>query len=534
MKLSNIKHLIITIFIGLLLPYTQAWGMNLNDFLSDPLTPFIVKIQPGYILKKTLESRSVEKIIKAVHTHIGKRNIVSFDTPLLLDLIKSGGQSVAEHITECITPKNIVLIPQQFVKQLGEMDPKVYGKLKNTWLQFLEYFKLKNYIEYITETEVLDTFLFSPRYLKTYNAIKECLSILNFQSYSLNKYFNINLNDNYKVVETQSRGHAQQHAFDIQRFSNVIEGNKQLQMMLFAIHKQEEKEILKGKYPFYHGQKIEYWYRTMIFKRIMELVYDIKFPETYYPLRYKKFGNYISDDMAQQITQNGRMSWFDVTTRPHMIFMNHALFGNTNNLTSCSFQFFINNNNINSVKTTLRELFVEYALEDYFDNFKKEFEDLEKEMTNEKKGMLLLLSFTPEQIKKYVYYSEIGGFKADKITIFNKKTNDVLEILKSLRKHPAEIRYPYQNCDTMEYVAVLSDGPEGLLNPFVRNSLEIYWFTEGNMSPYIKKLDAIFEKIKSEIAYDGKVSSLLEQYRFQQGHWIKEFLENQQPKKSKL
>jgi hypothetical protein len=498
----SIRKNLIAIFIGLLLPYTQAWGMNLNDFLSNPLTPFIVKIQPGYILKKTLESRTVE-IIKAVNIPIHEQNIVSFDTQWLIDLINSGGQNVAEQIAFCINKKNVFLIDNKLLTILIQhKNKKVVQHIQS----------LKNIKDIFKDYPILDLLLF------TQGKILQALKI------DIDTIKNCEENNDYQ--KTHSRQHTKEYLESILTVLNKI---VPLLPMIFKIHNQEIKILESGNYPFYHAQKSNLLMPNIVWKKLMEILYGLKFPETFYPLRFYFPGTYLSDQERDAIMQEKiERKGFCRDLERNLLFMQDKIFGNIGAVGECTLEYFIDNRNINNYLIPLKALFEKAYLGKFYDIFEQRLNHLENIAKNRAQGTLLQLSLSPEQIQNSVYLTKPYSYPLT-VNVNGQKTKDVLKVLHALRYKPKSLK----NMNSIMYCAVLSDGPDGLLNPFSKSCARIYYHTNEDLRDWRQKIDILFDEIAFSVMQDPDTVSMIKQFRKDHTQEIESYIREQQPK-SKL
>jgi hypothetical protein len=277
--------------------------------------------------------------------------------------------------------------------------------------------------------------------------------------------------------------------------------NFEVRVALCNLLKQEKLEQEKGRYTTVHSQKNSWWVRAMIFRRILSIVCGQELPTIYYPLRFTALGKFLPASRAAEIVAYGSAQ------NETILFMNPALTSSCfrgGSMGSSSLNFFVNNHDWSNVQIIIKDLFKTYELEKYYDDYVQEFEALEREaLENDNFGTMLLLSFSPEQIEKSVYSGKSGGGKHG-ITIDGKRTTNAKEIIDAMRHKPKSIdQYDF---DCIELCFALCDDPKtGAMHPFSQDPVHVYWYRAKDMAPWLKKLDALFAKIKCDIEYDKAV-----------------------------
>lgn len=274
--------------------------------------------------------------------------------------------------------------------------------------------------------------------------------------------------------------------------------NTAASLTLFNIVKQEFLEQEKGRYTAIHSQKNDWWVRSMIFKRILDLKYQQKISELYYPLRFTQLGMNVSEEHRAEIMKNGGDE-----SKKELLFMNPTITSSTfrgGHMGSSSLNFFVNNRDWSRAQITIQDLFKTYDFDSYCKPYAQEFAALEKEALQDDYGTMLLLSFSPEQLEKSVYSGQ-GGGKKKEIRINGKGTTSAKEILDALRYAPEAIHS--EDFDHIELCMALCDDTQtGVIHPFSKDSVHIYWYRVKDMSDWLKKLDALFVKIKKDIEFD--------------------------------
>lgn len=498
----NITHkniVLRTLFMGCIVPCTHLICMD----LSEALTPFIVKKKPSYALEKALKSKSPQKTIEAVDHYISRHNFLSLDSTLLMQLIHSGGQTVAQQICSYITLTNYPMIDQDLLATIIK-----YASTKS-----IEY--LQSLRETLEEHPFLDMLFFTHGKITNIKNIEK----VNFQT--------------GKYVLTQSRQHATTCIRDIVYYSEYLKKSlPEISSMLFDLHQQEIKILKQGNYAFYHAQKSNLLMPNIVWKKLIEILYGITFPQTYYPLRFTFPGTYESDQTRDDIMQ-GTISAYTIGTRElekNLIFMQDKIFGNMGTIGECTYDYFIANCNIQNYSIPVSILFEKVGLKKFYDIFSTRLENLESITSKRTHGTLLQFNLSSEQIKKAVYLTKPYSFPLT-ATINGKKTTNPLEVLEALRHDPKSL----VDINNIMYCAVLSDGPEGLLNPFSPYCAKIHYYTAEDLRDWQKQMDKLFEEIKEAIMKDPETVIMIQKFRKDHAQEIEAFDNLQQHNiKSKL
>jgi hypothetical protein len=275
-------------------------------------------------------------------------------------------------------------------------------------------------------------------------------------------------------------------------------------MLLRVLHKSRLEEK-KGNFTFIHAQVRSFLPLSDIFKRVVELCENKgnSYESGHYPLRFVKPGGKFALD-ENKITQFLTKGLYgDKEDGVFTLCMNGYLFGSAGLSGRDSLDYWLRNHDQSSNKglqLNARKMLEVYGLEAYYDRYQKEFELLWDEIAKDgARGNLLLLSLTPEQVKKWVYPSSDNRRKSY-FTIDGKQTDDVALVLKTLKTDPKKLSV--DDLKYLHYCLVLSDQA---LDPV--NGVKIYPFTsdENYVRAWREKLDALFIKIKSDIAKDKHV-----------------------------
>jgi len=268
-----------------------------------------------------------------------------------------------------------------------------------------------------------------------------------------------------------------------------------IQQFLHTIHEQEKHEIQDGRITFVHGCKWDWDLRQELFTKLMELKFG-KNIENYRFLRFKPdFINVPEEkDIREKLIKNGRID----NLRPLLFFMNHALFGNTNNLGSCTFDYWYKNSDLSKIDVNLKSLFETCGFEEYYTKYASEITRLETlhEAANNR-GTLLLVSIDPQEADKYIYPARSGGVKTQ--VGWWKPTNKTTEIINKLKQDPSSLG---KQSDSLEYCMVLTN--DYALNPDkAGKDIKIFPFHMAGEKPeykeYCKQRDILFKNIERDI-----------------------------------
>ncbi|MBT3903395.1 hypothetical protein HOF26_01050 [bacterium] len=259
-----------------------------------------------------------------------------------------------------------------------------------------------------------------------------------------------------------------------------------VRLMLINLVRKERTEQSKGRYTLIHSQKNSWTLRSDIFKGLIELI--IKQPiGNYHFLRFK------ADDCTHH-TFSMPLNQLDHPDEDHMIFMNHALHGNTDQSGESSFSYFVRNKNCQDNHRPLKELFASFGMSHYYKKYKTGFERLEK-MTNESNyGSLLLFSFTPKLLKKSTHVSAPEGYKRTVYVNWH-ETDNIITIMDALRNNANQVT----DDNHLQYFAILNDLEDGLLNPW-NKGVRMYTYCPAQTAKYRRLLRKLFQNIAKDIA----------------------------------
>lgn len=273
---------------------------------------------------------------------------------------------------------------------------------------------------------------------------------------------------------------------------------------LAKIHEKEKIEEEQGRITFFHACRWDWNIRQELFTQLMEIKLGKKF-DNYRFLRFKN--NYNPHDASQQVNAYKFLLHANHVraVRPHILFMNHALFGNTHNSGSCTFEYWCDNHDQGHASFSLKDIFAAAQFTEYYEKYEAEITELEllhKQAQN--KGVLLLISVDATTAPHYIYPAKVGGaqdyvYDQSRFKFFNKPLQ-LHEIIKNLKSKPNQLG---DKANFQEYCMILTD--DYALNPEkAGNEIKIFPFHMAHDKPeyqeYCTKRDALMAKIAADLA----------------------------------
>jgi len=258
-----------------------------------------------------------------------------------------------------------------------------------------------------------------------------------------------------------------------------------LQHMTRYVIELEHQEQEKGRYTFVHGHLWRYHFSQEMYTDLWNIIYGSA--DRFRYIRYKNPAKYSTRNFFSYIKQeqkrrgklmNGGVNQYYTATgnQDYLLFMNYALFCN---FAGSNTGYYIKENvSENPITIDYNVFMKELQLDHYLTTnelgyIAEQFKELELEhATISSYGGGLLLSFTPEMLKKCVYPCH-GGGKQRTVEIADiGETADPQIILDTLRTAPEKIK----NSDHIEFVCVLTHDCALIPN----NGLDIYEFNAAN------------------------------------------------------
>ena len=415
-------------------------------------------------------------------------NITEINSNILSEIIKQD-PDCSKQLTQFITLENITEINSDIVSEILKADPTSSAQ-----------FMVKNIKELPSEVIIAACTALTPiaRTIVTRAIQQACQDAPKCESIMENAIHNFSLNKlaQHFGYTPCSATNTPYNQLSEQHFSkNILNSSENqltespiplpVKLTLIQLIRKERTEQSKGRYTLLHAQKTGWTLRADIFKRLIELVSGRSIGD-YHCLRFR----------AADCTHHSfdvPCKDFDSPDQDHLIFMKHALFGNSDYWRGeSSLAYFLNNANVCSDCKPLKELFSEFGLDNHYDKYKERFDQLDT-MLQSDFGSLLLFSFTPEQLNKSVYISHPCGYKRTAI-ISGCETNCVSELLDTLRTDANRVL----DDNHLVYCGILNDREDGLLNPW-NLGMRTYTFCPAQTAAYRQLMDDTFNDIARDI-----------------------------------
>ena len=263
----------------------------------------------------------------------------------------------------------------------------------------------------------------------------------------------------YQKFDTPSGHHARNYFKEIACFcslhplhkNNLLQASKNISLLMTFIdrlYKKEFEEQASGRYTFVHAQQWHWHFESDIFQKL----YEIKYKTNIENYRFLRFEEPKWDQLYDEVQKRKKIlsDGGCFIKQPNLLFMNHAIFGNMNYSGSCSMYYWLQGMDFSQEKISLATLFESFGLKKYLNTYQNELFELEQlHKESNFNGNLLLLSFTPEQLKNSVYLAHPRGPKR-RVIINGQETDDIQLILDTLRTCPEAIKYRKINAKILE------------------------------------------------------------------------------------
>jgi len=423
-----------------------------------------------------------------------KKNIEKIDHRMVQTLVQNNPQ-VCHELVECALEK-INTVPRKTLKVLI----KHASKHDKTKLEKLLQKKLSK--------DICKAKTFFAAFIKKTNA-----------SYLKKKFPHIF--GAFKTL-TQSGWHLKKYKRQVKNnHKYYLDNHNEAKKMTLDIQKKELEEQQKGNYTFVHGQQWKWHFEEDIFRHLWELRYSEPVKDFRF-LRFEpKLKNLKNEINKREKALNGsddytRSKGTENNAKADRLFMNQAIFGNTNALGESSFNYWFDNYDCSCGEKCydIKKLFLALDIKPYYHKYKKRFKNLEKlHRQAENHGNLLLISCTPEQVEKAVVMTKYVGCRMPTF-INDKKTFKTKKVLDALKKNGNNIEIEYTHnghhwkkagekyqSDQIEYCLLLTH--DIALDP--HNGPRIYSFNtprEKEFKKYEKLRDEIFSELAQDIAAD--------------------------------
>ncbi len=207
-------------------------------------------------------------------------------------------------------------------------------------------------------------------------------------------------------------------------------------------------------------------------------------------------------EMRERLLRNEMGSYNDWQ---HLLFMNYALFGNTDNLWSSSVGYAVKNHNEGKINISLKNVFNYLGHEDIYKKYEKQLQELEQEYQGlSKYGSMVVIGVPEDKLSDSVYLTTSRGQKK-KIHIEGiGETDDIKTIITTLRHAPEKIK----DSDRMEFVLTMTQDKHGGLNP--ESGIKVHMFDAVDpekLAVFRKKESLLLEQIKQEIRQEKSKES---------------------------
>jgi hypothetical protein len=269
----------------------------------------------------------------------------------------------------------------------------------------------------------------------------------------------------------------------------------------------KEKDLIDGGYEvFYHARRWQYGFLTDVYDRLYEYksgkdLDDFMFTQLDDPVLGKVSEKFYAEETAkrERLLKEGNSFSHETKTHPAgfvnrqaLLFLNKFLFGNLGRWGSCSMYYVLQNHNMGEIAFSVQEIFDMFGLNDAYQAFEEELQQLQKEHdTLSKFGEMLQIAIPKDNVDKCVYYTTSGGPKKEFVsTGVGQKaaTTDIKTILADLDKNPQDIA---------EFVLVETKDKSGGLNP--ESGIKVFSYNTvdpAQWTAFKEKETALFDRIE--------------------------------------
>jgi hypothetical protein len=280
-----------------------------------------------------------------------------------------------------------------------------------------------------------------------------------------------------------------------------------MRLFLNKVIEREKREIEQGRVVFFHGCKWSHDLAQDIATRLWEVEKNKKLQD----YRFVRFDRPITNGIRllidrffhNVVVQRGLQR----VTDSNLLFCTSALFSGSSSMDN-AFCYWFNNDACRHRNSGLDAIFGANPL---YKRHKKAFNKLEKlHRKAANKGMLLLISLTPEMASSLVYRN---GFRLGKnhsergyMTLGFTATSDPNKIIQAVK----DSRFDADQVDDIQYCMVLDGAQGGVfdLQTIERGEVKIYPFhtaLPNEYADYCKARDALFATIAQELALEPSI-----------------------------
>lgn len=292
-------------------------------------------------------------------------------------------------------------------------------------------------------------------------------------SWTINNFTNF---DNLpSLLPTQTEAHVSQNFYSVSGL--IKECPDHILPILTRIYAKERQERAKGNYVFYHAQAWNLHFYSDMYKQLWNIVKNDSVKDDFTFTRFKE------EREAPCL-------------RKDALYLNHALFGNSINAGSCTYDYFLKNQSIYKPSLSVKEFCENLGIKTFHDKYQDDFKKLEQfHEEASTQGNLLMVSVPADkvsQIKPVISSSSIRQIK-----IGEDATSDTNKILEALLHKPESL----ETTDSIEYAMPLTT--EYALNP--KKGPRFYSFNAADpekLKEYTKKRDELFHKIWRDVESD--------------------------------
>ncbi len=226
----------------------------------------------------------------------------------------------------------------------------------------------------------------------------------------------------------------------------------------------KEQEWQSEHYTFVHGQRREYYWPEVLYTYLWSiknnqstnnfLFAPIKEPlseqQRHLEYLYKNFlfshGRFFSGNYKDE-------------TRQLLLFMNYALFANSQNPGSNTALYIWENANVGQVSLSAQEACRMLGCTQVYDRFKREIDALEVEYKSAGKyGNALFIAVPKDKIHKHVFAAKPGGAKIGVEMEDGNQIDDIKEIMETLLHNPEKLK----DSDRIEFCLIMTQKKGGL------------------------------------------------------------------------
>jgi hypothetical protein len=230
--------------------------------------------------------------------------------------------------------------------------------------------------------------------------------------------------------------------------NDIIWSYRQYKLNNLAIQKtiatglSKEKELIaQGLVPFVHGRRRSYDFVTQLYAFLNATTTGKKINPDFIPTHIKVPVTDIEQEknIRKELLADGNHD-YDQKKRQKLLFLNHFMFGNTNNSGSNSFLYMLSNNNAGGVNIHKKDIFKMFGLEAMYNKYAIQLNALEKEYNEVSPlGQMLQLGIEPKKVQKAVYLTTSGGPKQS-LQISDTTSSDQIDtIITHLDEHPKDV-----------------------------------------------------------------------------------------------